>query len=70
MGIKVQSLKASPVKPSGQEQIGMWLETEQIALIPQVPGQGSEHLFLIQALYIKQSLLTKHSGRQPSYGLP
>lgn len=40
-GIIAHCVKASPVKPSKHEQIGMWLLTVQIALIPQVPGHGS-----------------------------
>lgn len=37
---------------------------------PHVPGHGSTHLFLIQALIEGQSEFKTHSGRQPSYGLP
>ena len=41
-----------------------------MALIPQVPGQGSTHLFLWQALFDGQSELTTHSGLQATYGSP
>uniref|UniRef100_A0A1A9ZCR2 Uncharacterized protein n=1 Tax=Glossina pallidipes TaxID=7398 RepID=A0A1A9ZCR2_GLOPL len=40
------------------------------ASIPQVPGQGSAHLFFIHARFAGHSELPTHSGRQPSYGLP
>lgn len=66
----MHNLNASPVEPSGHEQIGIWFETVQIAFNPHVPGQGSWHLLWIQALFIGQSELTRHSGLQPSYGLP
>jgi len=39
-------------------------------LIPQTPGQGSSHLFRLQALLDGQSWLSTHSGRQPMYGSP
>ena len=39
-------------------------------MIPQVPGQGSTHLFLWQALFDGQSELTTHSGLQATYGSP
>lgn len=50
--------------------MGAWLTTWQIALLPQLPGHGSTHLLFRQALFEEQSVLTTHSGRQPSYGLP
>lgn len=36
-----QSVKASPIVGNGQEQMGTWLDTVQIAPTPQVLGQGS-----------------------------
>lgn len=59
------STKAFPFIPSGHLHIGMWLKTSQIAFEPQVPGQGSLHLFLIQALSLEHSELRTHSGRHP-----
>lgn len=44
--------------------------TVHSAFWPQVPGQGSSHLFLMHALFLGQSLLRTHSGRQPWYGSP
>ena len=44
--------------------------TRHSALYPQVPGQGSIHLFCEQAKVLIQSELTVHSGRQPEYGSP
>lgn len=58
------------MKPGTQVQVGEWLITWQMASCPQVPGQGFWHLFLIQARFERQSELTVHSGRHPSYGLP
>lgn len=58
-----QRAKGSPVKPGGQLQIGLWLTTWHLALTPQVPGQGSMHFCLTQALSWAQSELTMHSGR-------
>lgn len=56
--------KGSPVSPVGQEQIGLWLRTLHIALVPHVPGHGSIHFILRQALSLVQSELTTHSGLQ------
>lgn len=55
---------ALPVKPGGQLHIGLWLTTWHLALIPHVPGQGSRHFWLLQALLKIQSELTMHSGWQ------
>lgn len=63
-------VNASPIVGKGQEQIGIWLDTVQMAPTPQVPGQGSWHLVRIQAWDFGQSVFTKHSGWQPSYGFP
>lgn len=65
-GMTWQIVNASPIVGRGQEQIGIWLETVQIAPTPQVPGQGSWHLVLTQACDFRQSVLVKHSGWQPS----
>jgi hypothetical protein len=45
--------------------MGIWFITEHSAFCPQVPGQGSTHLFLMQALSLGQSELSTHSGLQP-----
>lgn len=62
----LQYVNGSPVYPGMQVQEGKWLTTWQLAFWPQVPGQGSWHLFLMQALFEGQSELRTHSGRQPS----
>lgn len=51
-------------------QAGRWLITWHSAFCPHVPGHGSWHLFLVQALFEEQSEFRIHSGRQPSYGFP
>lgn len=51
-------------------QTGKWLTTWHSAFWLQVPGHGSLHLFIMQALFETQSELTVHSGLQLSYGLP
>lgn len=63
-------MNGSPVYPVGQEQTGIWFTMSHWAFWPQVPGQGSKHLFLKQALSLGHSGLSTHSGRQASYGLP
>lgn len=68
--ILLQSTNAFPSNPCKQEHIGMWFMTEQTALVPQVPGQGSIHLYLLHALSWGQSLLSKHSGLHSLYGSP
>ena len=52
------------MNPDGQEQVGLWLTTVQMALGPQLPGHGSTHFMLTQARAGLHSELTKHSGRQ------
>lgn len=47
-----------------QEQVGVWFITEQTAFIPQDPGHGSMHLFLMHALLLAHSELITHSGLQ------
>lgn len=64
------STNALPVMRSGQLHIGMWLTTLHTAVAAQVPGQGSVHLFRIQALLRSHSKLCTHSGRHPVYGSP
>ena len=61
---------AFPTIPLGQLHMGTWLYTKHSALTPHVPGQGSTHLFLKQALFWGQSVFSTHSGRQPTYGSP
>lgn len=63
-GAGEQDVKGSPVYPSGQTQIGVWFITEQRALNPQEPGQGSLHFSLIHAWMLGHSELIVHSGRQ------
>lgn len=65
-----QNRYGSPWYPGKQSHRGKWLTVWQMAFVPQVPGQGSRHLFLTQALFDGQSEFKTHSGRQPSYGLP
>jgi len=64
------SLDGSPTYPSRQAHLGTWLRTLHTALIPQVPGQGSLHFWLMQALFDGHSLLRTHSGLQERYGSP
>lgn len=54
----------SPVYPDLQVQIGLWFTTIHCALSPHVPGHGSMHFWLEQAMFNLQSVLTAHSGRQ------
>lgn len=46
------------------------MRTLHSALRPHVPGQGSTHLLLTQALLRSQSEFVTHSGRHPVYGSP
>lgn len=55
-------VNGSPVYPVTQLQIGLWLTTWHRAWIPQVPGQGSLHFWLMHASFGGQSELTTHSG--------
>lgn len=64
-GIGKHLVNGSPVCPGEQAQTGLWLMTEQWALRPHVPGQGSWHFWLMQALFWAHSELTVHSGLQP-----
>lgn len=57
-------INGSPVYPWGQLQIGLWFLTWHLALIPQVPGHGSTHFWLLQASFWGHSLLVTHSGLQ------
>ena len=59
-----QRMNGSPWYPLGQEQTGLCPMTWQRASIPQVPGQGSRHLWLTQAKLLPQSELVVHSGLQ------
>lgn len=44
--------------------MGVCVTTEQMAEMPQEPGQGSRHFSLIQAKFEGQSALIVHSGLQ------
>lgn len=57
-----QATKAFPANPGRQEHMGMWLKILHSAFVPQVPTQGSVHLFLRHALSFGQSLFNTHSG--------
>jgi len=46
-----------PIYLEIQLQVGTWLITVQTASTPHTPGQGSTHLFPIQALFVGQSEL-------------
>ena len=70
IGFCLHAVKGSPIYPGIHVQLGTWFLTSHWALIPQVPGQGSTHLFRWQALFDGQSELTTHSGRQATYGSP
>lgn len=58
-----QLRNGSPVCPTLQLQIGLWLNTSQRALMPQAPRHGSTHFWLTQACVDAHSELTTHSGR-------
>lgn len=53
----------SPVYPFVQVQMGLWFTVKHLVFNPQEPGQGSAHLFSMQALFWGHSELTIHSGR-------
>lgn len=61
----LHSIKALPLMPFGQEHIGTWFMTSQMAFSPQVPIHGLTHLFRKHPLSSGQSVLYTHSGRQP-----
>lgn len=62
-------VKGSPVYLGGQLHMGLWLTTWHLAFSPQVPGHGSMHFWLIQALSKWHSALFTHSGLHVG-GLP
>lgn len=64
-GAGLQAKNGSPVKPGGQEQVGIWFMTAQSAPVPHVPGHGSAHLKRMQARPGAQSGLVSHSRRHP-----
>ena len=70
--IALHCMKGFPVKPAGQVHTGLCSTTSQYASKPQVPGHGSMHLVLKQALFDEQSLSSTHSGLHPlsEYGSP
>lgn len=69
-GNLLQYLNGSPVYPRMHVHEGKWFITWHKALSLHVPGQGSWHLLLMQALFEGQSDDKTHSGLHPSYGLP
>lgn len=58
-----------PVYPFWHVHTGLWFTVWHTEFVPHAPGQGSTHLWFLQALLNKHSELTTHSGRQPG-GLP
>lgn len=67
--LKKHLVNGSPVWLGIQLQIGLWLTTWHLALIPHVPGHGSTHLLFRHAWVRGHSALTTHSGLQVG-GLP
>jgi hypothetical protein len=65
-------MKASPVCPSGQEQVAVWSLTKHMALRPQTApkAHGFIHFLSRQALSNGQSVLSTHSGWQLTEGSP
>lgn len=59
-----QLLNGSPTYPSKHVHIGLCALTMQRAFNPQEPGQGSTHLFRIQAWLPAHSWFMEHSGLQ------
>ena len=57
-------MNGSPVYPGEHVHIGLWFRTWHFALIPQVPGQGSTHFWLLHASFWGHSELVTHSGLQ------
>lgn len=57
-------MKGSPVKPFLQLHMGLWLIVAQFVFVPQLPGQGSTHFWLMQAFSGLHSELIVHSGLQ------
>lgn len=68
--IIIQLWNGFPVYPGIHVHIGTWFIVWHCAFNAHVPGHGSWHLFCWQTLSELQSVLTVHSGRHPSYGLP
>lgn len=54
----------SPLYPSSQLQIALWLTTWHLACKPQTPSHGFLQRWLMHDLSRAHSELTKHSGRQ------
>ena len=69
-GIGSHWWKGSPSYPRLHVQIGLWLMTAHCALMPQDPGHGFLHFWLIQARSREHSDDMMHSGLQPEAGLP
>lgn len=57
-------VNGSPVYPGEQVHMGVWDTMLQTAFMPQDPGQGSLHLWLMHAKLLGHSLLLIHSGLQ------
>jgi hypothetical protein len=58
------------VNLGGQEHMGTWLITSQIASVAHAPIHGLLHLLFMQALSREQSEFSTHSGLHPKYGSP
>lgn len=69
VGSRVHWVNAFPVNPSLHVQIDKCVITWQFALIPQEPGHGSRHFWLMQAKLLAHSSFIVHSGLQLG-GLP
>lgn len=54
-----------PVYPGTHEQTGLCPDTRQAAFIPQTPGHGSRHFWLMHACVDWHSLFVVHSGPHP-----
>lgn len=57
-------MNGSPVRPTGQVQIGLWFTVVHRAADPHVWVHGSPHLLLRHAWFDEHSELTIHSGLQ------
>lgn len=63
------ALNGSPLYPSGQEHMGIWLTTLHTAVNPHDPKHGFWHFMFMHALSLPQSEFKTHSGLQFG-GLP
>lgn len=62
LGLLIHCTKGSPVYPTGQKHIGVWLIVRHSALIPHESVHGSLHFLFIHAWWLRHSLLLIHSG--------